>query len=96
MKGFLFLSGVVFSAGLFIPFSLSLLLLGLVLLLDHPKACGDHLCVSPIFSFRCLPASLIEFTDDHQVLTTMEKVNFEFSQFPKGHDVDSIPASPAH
>jgi hypothetical protein len=40
-----------------------------------------------------LPASLIESTDDHQVLATLEEVEFKLSQFPKSYDIDSISTS---
>jgi hypothetical protein len=93
MKGFFLLSGPGFSIGFLILFSLFLWLWCLILLFDRPQVCGDHLCAGLIFPFRRLPASLIEFTDNHQELATLEEIEFELSQFSNGHDVDPISAS---
>jgi hypothetical protein len=90
MKGFFFLSGPGFSIGLFILFSLSLWLCCRVALFDRPQVCGNHLCAGSIPAFWCLPATLVELTDDHQVLAALEEVKFELSQFSNGHNVDPI------
>jgi hypothetical protein len=90
MKGFFFLSGPGRSIGLFILFSLSLWLCRWVALFDRPQVRGNHLCAGSIPAFWCLPASLVEFTDDHQVLTALEEVEFKLSQFSNGHNVDPI------
>jgi hypothetical protein len=90
MKGFFFLSGPVLSIGLFILFSLSPRVFCLVLLFDHLQFCSNHLCAGPVPAFWCLPAPLVEFTDDHQVLAALEKVEFELNPFSNGHNVDPI------
>jgi hypothetical protein len=65
----------------------------LVLFFDRPEVCSDHLCADSIFPFRRLPVSLIEFTDDHQMLATLEEVKSELRQFTNGHDVDTVSTS---
>jgi hypothetical protein len=92
MKGFFFLSGVVLSVGRFILVSLFLRRL-CWLLLDRREVCSNDLCARSILPFRCLPESLIEFTDDHYLLAPLEEVKVKLSQFSNGHDVDPISTS---
>jgi hypothetical protein len=93
MKGFFFLSGPGFSIGFLILFSLFLWFWRLILFFDRTEVCGDYLRACSVFSFWRLPVTLVELTDDHQVLATLEKVEFKLSQFPKGHDVNSVSIS---
>jgi hypothetical protein len=62
----------------------------LILLFDRPQDRGNHLCAGPILAFWCLPASLVKFTDDHQVLAALEEVEFQLSQFSNGYYVDPV------
>jgi hypothetical protein len=42
-----------------------------------------------------LPTPLFELSLNTKALATLEEVEFEFRQFPKGHNVDQAPASMA-
>jgi len=43
--------------------------------------------------FWRLPIPLIKFANDHQVLATLKKVEFNLSQFPNGYNMDPISTS---
>jgi hypothetical protein len=93
-KGFFFLSPAGFSAGLLMLFSsLEKTDIGLCFF-DGPEVCSDYFCSGSISPFGCFPASLIEFSH-HQKMLTALKAQFEFGQFPSGHDVDQTPRTSA-
>ena len=45
-----------------------------------------------MFTLWRLPLSLVETALDQKVLPTLEKVEFEFSQFSKGDNIDPSPS----